>query len=61
MSQYDRMMSGKLYNSEQKDDKLKQMYKNRIKFLNKFNATDFGDFKKREKLIRKYFKSAGKN
>ena len=34
---------------------------NRIKFLNKFNATDFGDFKKREKLIRKYFKSAGKN
>ena len=36
MSQYDRMMSGKLYNSEQKDDKLKQMYKNRIKFLNKF-------------------------
>ena len=45
MSQYDRMMSGKLYNSEQKDDKLKQMYKNRIKFLNKFNATDFGNFK----------------
>ena len=25
MSQYDRMMSGKLYNSEQKDDKLKQI------------------------------------
>lgn len=60
MSQYDRMMSGKLYTCEIKDEKLEAMYKRRVEFLDKFNATGFGDFDTREKLVRKYFKSVGK-
>ena len=61
MSQYERMMSGKLYSCEVKDEKLEKMYKERTKFLNKFNATGFEDFKKRAKLVSKYFKSVGRN
>lgn len=61
MSQYDRMMSGKLYSCEVKDEKREEMYRRRVEFLDKFNATGFGDFDAREELIKKYFKSVGKN
>lgn len=61
MSQYDRMMSGKLYTCSIKDEKREEMYSRRVRFLDEFNNTAYDDFQTREKLARKIFKSVGKN
>lgn len=61
MKQLDRMLKGQLYTCEEKDEDREKMYQNRNKFLDAFNNTKYGDFKKREKLARKYFGHVGKH
>lgn len=61
MSQYERMLQGKLYNSTVVDKKLEEMFDKRSRIMDEFNATGFGDFKTREKLVRELFKRVGKN
>lgn len=61
MSQYERMISGKLYTCAIPDEKREEMLKRRVQFMDAFNATSYGDFETRENLVRQYFKSAGKN
>lgn len=59
MTQYERMISGKLYSCEYPDPKREEMLRKRIEFMEAFNATDYGDFDTRAKLIYGIFKSAG--
>lgn len=61
MSQVDRMLGGKLYCCEVKDEKRELMLKKRVEFMDEFNATSYGDFATREKLVRGIFKHVGKN
>lgn len=61
MSQYERMISGKLYTCTIKDKKREECFNKRNEFLDLFNNTDFADFSLREELIRKYFKHVGIN
>ncbi len=61
MSQFDRMLEGKLYSCEIKDSKREEMNRNKIEFLDKFNSTSYGDYKAREELVRGLFKKVGKN
>ena len=60
-SELDKMLSGELYNSLILEEKRKQMLENKNTFLDNFNNTGFGEFEKREELIRKVFKKVGKN
>lgn len=61
MKQHERMLAGKLYSSFEKDPVREDWYNKRNKFLNAFNNTKYEDNKKREKLVKKYFGSVGKN
>lgn len=61
MGQVERMLAGKLYSCNVKDIKREEMFENRVKFMDEFNSTSYGDFKKREELIRNIFKSVGSN
>lgn len=61
MSQYERMISGRLYSWKIKDEKREALSNKRNEFLDEFNQTSYGDFKKREELIRAIFKQVGKN
>ncbi len=59
--QYDRMLAGKLYNCNIKDEERENAFSLRNEFLDLFNSTSYGDFEKRSRLIKKYFRSVGKN
>ncbi len=61
MSQVKRMLSGKLYCCAVPDKEREEMYERRVKFMDEFNATGYGDFKTREKLVRDIFKHVGSN
>lgn len=61
MSQVERMLSGKLYSCLVKDEQREEMHLRKAEFLDQFNATNFSDFKTREKLARGIFASVGKN
>ena len=47
MSQYERMISGRLYSWKIKDEKREALSNKRNEFLDEFNQTSYGDFKKR--------------
>ena len=55
MSQVKRMLEGKLYCCLVPDEKREQMQKNKEEFLDKFNATSFGDFETRRSLAKQLF------
>lgn len=59
MKEKDLMLNGYLYKVF--DDEINQMFKIRCKFLEEFNTTSYDDFKSRENLVKKYFKSVGNN
>ncbi len=61
MSQWDRMLSGKLYSCLVKDEQREAMLQKKEEFMEAFNQTAFQDFKTREELVRKYFKKVGKD
>lgn len=61
MSQYERMLGGRLYTLSIKDEKIEEAMANKNKFLDAFNNTAYGDFLTRAKLCEKYFKHVGKN
>ena len=56
--QYDRMLAGKLYNCNIKDEERENAFSLRNEFLDLFNSTSYGDFEKRSRLIKKYFRSS---
>ena len=58
MSEYEYMVNGFLFNDF--DKKTRKIRKKHDKFLDAFNSTGYGDYKKRAKLARKYFKKVGK-
>lgn len=59
--QYERMLSGKLYTCNIKDEKREEAFSLRNEFLDKFNSTSFSDFDERGRLVKKYFRSVGNN
>ncbi|CCZ95105.1 putative uncharacterized protein [Corallococcus sp. CAG:1435] len=61
MSQVKRMLEGKLYCCLVPDEKREQMQKNKEEFLDKFNATSFGDFETRRSLAKQLFAHLGEN
>ncbi len=61
MTQYERMLSGKLYTLNVKDEKREQAAARRNEFLDAFNNTSYSDFATRAELCEKYFKHTGKN
>lgn len=61
MSQFDRMISGKLYSCKYPDKKREELFDKKNKFLDEFNSTLYSDFNKREELCRQNFASIGTN
>lgn len=61
MTQYERMLSGKLYTWKIKDENREEASNKRNEFLDDFNNTSYGDFATRAELCKKYFKHVGKN
>ena len=61
MTQYERMLSGRLYTLNIKDEKREVAAARRNEFLDAFNNTSYSDFATRAELCRMYFKSVGKN
>ena len=61
MGQWDKMLKGELYTCDIFDEKMVKEFKNKGKFLDKFNKTKTNDYKKRNKLITKYFGHVGKD
>ena len=61
MTQYERMLSGKLYTLNVKDEKREKAAARRNEFLDAFNNTSYSDFVTRAELCEKYFKHTGKN
>lgn len=61
MGQLERMLAGKPYSCNVKDERREQMHSNKVKFLDEFNSTSFGDYAKREELVRGLFERVGKN
>lgn len=61
MKQVERMLQGKLYSCYYEDKDRELMFNKKNEFLDKFNATKYGDFKERENLIRNLFAHVGKN
>lgn len=61
MSQVKRMLEGKLYCCLVPDEKREQMQKKKEEFLDKFNATSFGDFETRRSLAKQLFAHLGEN
>lgn len=59
MSERERMLSGELYYSP--DQELTQMHIKCHEILDEFNQTKFNDFRTREILAHKLFKSVGEN
>ncbi|MDY0317694.1 MAG: maltose acetyltransferase domain-containing protein [Candidatus Izemoplasmatales bacterium] len=59
MSERERMLSGELYYSP--DQELAQMHIKCHEILDEFNQTKFNDFRTREILAHKLFKSVGEN
>ena len=52
MRQYDRMIAGELYSCAIKDEYREKLYRNCVRFMDEFNSTSYGDFEKREQLVR---------
>lgn len=61
MRQYDRMIAGELYSCAIKDEYREKLYRNCVRFMDEFNSTSYGDFEKREQLVRGLFASVGEN
>ena len=61
MSQYERMISGKLYSCKYPDSKREEMFDKKNEFLDEFNSTKYADFSKREELCRNIFAFIGTN
>lgn len=61
MSQYERMISGKLYSCKYPDSKREEMFDRKNEFLDEFNSTKYADFSKREELCKNIFGSIGSN
>lgn len=59
MTQYERMKQGKLYSCLVPDEKREEIRRRQLKFLDAFNATAFGDYAERERLVRGLFKHVG--
>lgn len=59
MSQYERMISSKLYSWKIKDEKREEMALKKCEFLDEFNSTKYADYATREKLIRECFAYVG--
>lgn len=61
MSQFERMLAGKLYHCGVHDEKREAERKKWAEFLDAFNATTYGDFDTREQLARERFAYMGQN
>ena len=61
MSQYERMISGKLYSCKYPDSKREEMFDKKNEFLDEFNSTKYAEFSKREELCKNIFASIGSN
>lgn len=59
MTNKEKMLKGKLYNSHDKE--LIKLGNKGRRLLTKFNKTNLTNFKRREKLIKKIFKKTGEN
>ena len=61
MSQFERMLAGKLYHCGVHDEKREAEREKWAEFLDAFNATAYGDFAAREQLARERFAYMGQN
>lgn len=61
MSQFERMISGKLYSCKYPDSKREEMFIKKNEFLDEFNSTKYAEFSKREELCRQIFGYIGTN
>lgn len=61
MSQWDRMLQGKLYSCEVKDEKREALRRQCEDFMDAYNATAYHDYDARQQMIRKLFAGVGED